>query len=257
MEGAVRVFAGEFCQSTLVIPSADPGTPAAVVTPSGALCRRMYIAGALTELVETGDMLRCRIADPTGAFDVIAGGRNAVFARSLRKIPVPSFVTITGYAQRYQKNGKAVLSVRPEDIQAVDRACRDQILLVTAEYTLQRLEHLQGALEKTSTDDRVLQVIRHYAFSPAKILELVHLVEGVVQNIRPQEPQPPAGQTEVRAVVIDLMKDRAGPRGIAVEEIMETLAVRGIRKEEVLAALESLIVDDECYQPQKGYVKLL
>ena len=53
------------------------------------------------------------------------------------------------------------------------------------------------------------------------------------------------------------MHDAEGPRGIAVEDIIDTMALRGILKEDVLAALESLIHDDECYQPQKGYVKLL
>ena len=63
----------------------------------------MTITGALTELIESGDLLRCRIADPTGAFDVVCSGKNTGFVQAVRKIPVPSFVLITGYAQAYQK----------------------------------------------------------------------------------------------------------------------------------------------------------
>jgi hypothetical protein len=33
--------------------------------------------------------------------------------------------------------------------------------------------------------------------------------------------------------------------------------MRAISREAVLAAIESLIVEDECYQPQKGFVKPL
>jgi hypothetical protein len=61
----------------------------------------------------------------------------------------------------------------------------------------------------------------------------------------------------MRQVVMELVQSTAGPRGIAVEELIDTLASKGMKKEDVLAAVESLIMDDECYQPQKGYVKLL
>lgn len=256
MEGAARVFAGEFYQSTLFVPPADQGTPGWVVTPGGAWCCRMHITGALTESVETGDMLRCRIADPTGAFDVVAGGRNTALVQTLRKIPVPSFVAISGYAQMYQKNGNVILSVRPEHVQVIERDCRDQLLLITAEHTLRRLEQLRVAVGGTCTDDRIIRTVRSYAVTLPKILDLVRMVEGAVQSVRPQSPPSPAGQPDVRAIVMELMQN-AGPRGIAVDEILETLATRGIRKEDVLAALESLIMDDECYQPQKGYVKPL
>jgi uncharacterized protein len=262
MEGAARVFAGEFYQSALFVPPADPGTPGWVVTPGGAWCRQMFIAGALTEAVEGGDMLRCRLADPTGAFDVVAGGRNTVPAQTLRKIPVPSFVAISGSAQMYQKNGKLLLSVRPEHVQVIERDCRDQLLLITAEYTLRRLDGLRNAVGGTCTDERIRRTIHYYATDLAKILDLVRMVEGAVQSVRPQvsppaEGQSTAGQPDVRGVVMELMQNAGGPRGIAVDEILETLSMKGVRKEDVLTALESLIHDDECYQPQKGYVKPL
>jgi uncharacterized protein len=257
MEGAARVFAGEFSQSSLFVPPADPGTPGWVVTPGGAWCRQMYLAGALTETVESGDMLRCRIADPTGAFAIVAGGRNTALVQTLLKIPVPSFVALSGCAQMYQRNGNVHLSVRPEQVQVIERACRDQHILTTAEYTLRRLEQLRSAIDGSCADDRLLRTTRHYATTLPKILELAGMVEGAVKSVRPQDVPVPAEGTDVRAVVMELMQGTAGPRGIAVDEIIETLELRGIRKEDVLAALESLILEDECYQPQKGYVKPL
>ena len=106
MEGAVRVFAGEFCASTLSVQDEDTAGAAWVVTPSGGWCRLMYIAGALTEREENGDMLYCRIADPTGAFDLVIGGRNTAVAEAFKKLPLPSFVTVTGRAQMYRKTEK-------------------------------------------------------------------------------------------------------------------------------------------------------
>ena len=55
--------------------SDDAGSPAWVVTPGGAWCRSLYLCGALTEVAEIADVLHCRLADPTGAFDIVAGGR--------------------------------------------------------------------------------------------------------------------------------------------------------------------------------------
>ena len=57
MEGAVRLFAGEFSQSTLTVPGEDDKSAAWVVTPSGAFCRQVFLAGALVEVQEQGDML--------------------------------------------------------------------------------------------------------------------------------------------------------------------------------------------------------
>ncbi|MGA2121649.1 MAG: hypothetical protein ABSG49_06345 [Methanoregula sp.] len=257
MEGAARVFAGEFGQSTLLVAAEEPGTPGYVVTPGGAWCRQMYLAGALTETVENGDMLRCRIADPTGAFDVVAGGRNATLVQTFRKIPVPSFVGINGYAQMYRKNGSVVLSVRPEHVQVLDRAVRDQIVLIAAEYTLRRLEQVRLALEGACSDNQILRATRHYSMTKPRVLELARMVEGAVQSVRSQESPLPAEKPDVRSVVLEHLQNASGPRGVAIEEIIELLSIRGLRKEDVLAALESLIRDDECYQPQKGYVKPL
>ena len=54
-----------------------------------------------------------------------------------------------------------------------------------------------------------------------------------------------------------MMREEISPRGIAVQEIIDRAGTRGITVEATLTAIEALIVDDECYQPQKGYVRLL
>ena len=164
---------------------------------------------------------------------------------------------ISGYAQVYQKNGNISLSVRPEQVQVIDRACRDQYLVSTAEHTLRRLDEFRSVIHETGSDERLIHAARHYTITPQKLLDLAGMVEGALLSVRPQEPQPIHGCQNVRSEVIELMENAEGPRGIAVEDIIDKMALRGILKEDVLAALESLIHDDECYQPQKGYVKLL
>jgi len=258
MEGTARVFAGEFSQSTLLVPAEDPGNPGWVVTPGGAWCRQMYLAGALTEVMETGDMLHCRIADPTGAFDIVVSSRNAALAGALRKVPVPSFVGVMGQARIYQRRGLVSLSVRPDHIHVVDRAARDKLVLTTAEYTLRRLEQMDRAVKGECTDTRILRAYRHYSVAPGTLNDLVRMTESAVTGVRSQQGgTPPDSPPDARAVVMEVMQGSAGPRGIAVEEIIEVLARQGIAKEAVLAAIEALILDDECYQPQKGYVRPL
>ena len=63
MEGAARVFASDFNSATLLVPGSEAQSPAWVVTPGGAWCRLLYLAGALTEVSESGDLLHCRLAD--------------------------------------------------------------------------------------------------------------------------------------------------------------------------------------------------
>jgi len=256
MEGAARVFAGEFARSTLTEPSGDAGTPGWVVTPGGAYCRQVFVAGVLTEVGEAGEMLRCRIADPTGAFDVVSW-RPGAFNKSLQEIPIPSFVAVTGLAQMYQKNKHYTLTIRPEQVLPIDRATRDQLLLSTAEYTLRRLEEMRRAVLGDSTDVQIGRAVRHYSVTLPMIRELLQMVEGAVQGIRPPEPAPAIDQAGLLNEVRELIKKAPGPHGIAVEEVISALAVNGIRNEDVLGALESLIVDDECYQPRKGFVRLL
>jgi len=256
MEGAARVFAGDFNGATLLVPGSEAQSPVWVVTPGGAWCRLLYLAGALTEASENGDLLHCRLADPTGAFDLVIGGRSSAIVDLFRKIPVPSFVTVSGTAQCYQKNGSTVVTVRPDHVQQVDRWIRDSWVLETAEKTIARLEVLLCAIEGTSVDERACAVIRHYAITKDLLHEQLAMVECAVQGVQPVESGPVA-KIDPRELVMEMMRTETSPRGIAVQEIIDRAGTQGITAEATLAAIEALILNDECYQPQKGYVRLL
>jgi uncharacterized protein len=256
MEGAARVFAGEYGGSTLSVQDKDSGSPAWVVTPCGAWCRFMFLSGALTEVAEIGDMVRTRIADPTGVFNLVIGGRNTALAETFCKLPVPAFVTVTGRAQMYLKNGKVMLSVRPDNVLVVDRLVRDQWVLTTAKSTLARLHHMHLAIQGSSTDERFLTAVRHYSMTKNRLHDLAAMVESAVQTVRLTECDAPL-PSDIRTLVMEIIQAGSGPRGIAVDDIIKQAAICGISQEIILSEIESLIVDDECYQPQKGFVKLL
>ena len=101
-------------------------------------------------------MVRPRIADPTGVFDLVIGGRNTALAEIFRKIPVPSFVTDYRLdAPRCpEKKGEMVLSIRPDNVNVVDRQVRDQWVLATAKSTLERLHQVNLALQGGCSDER-------------------------------------------------------------------------------------------------------
>jgi hypothetical protein len=89
-----------------------------------------------------------------------------------------------------------------------------------------------------------------------RLHDLAGMVESAVQTVRLTESDAPASR-DVRTQVMEIIQAGSGSRGIAVDEIIKQAAIRGIAQEVILSAIESLILDDECYQPQKGFVKTL
>ena len=82
------------------------------------------------------------------------------------------------------------------------------------------------------------------------------MVVSAVNAVRPAECEAPQ-QPDVRTLVLELILAGSGTRGISVDQIIKEAAIQGVSQEAVLAVIESLIVDDECYQPLKGFVKPL
>jgi len=119
-----------------------------------------------------------------------------------------------------------------------------------------RLRLMNLAILGTCTDTHILTAIRHYSITGAAISKLALMVEGAVQTVRSVSGEILA-LPDIRTEVMELMATENRPEGIAVEDIIRQAAESGIPQEAVLAAIESLIIDDECYQPRKGFVKPL
>jgi hypothetical protein len=256
MEGFIRVFAGEYDSSTLSLQGVDSQSLPWVVTPGGGYCRFMFLSGTITEVNETGDMVNSRIADPTGVFNLVIGGRNTALAEAFRNLPIPSFVTVTGRSQIYQKLGRFAISVRPESVQNVNRQVRDQWVISTAQSTLKRLFLMNQALQGACNDERVLSAFHHYSITKSRLRELAVMVEEAVNTVQTIEGELPV-QQDIRIRVMEIISAGSGSKGISVDEIITQAAACGISRESALAIIESLIIDDECYQPLKGFVKPL
>ena len=257
MEGATRVFAGDFSGATLAVPADDAGSPAWVVTPGGAWCRSLYLCGALTEVAEIADVLHCRVADPTGAFDIISGGRQAAITKQLREIPVPSFVAVTGTAQIYKRNGGWAVSARPDYTRIIDRAARDRWITMTADMTLARLETLLAVIEGQVIDPRAGTVVRHYGLTRERLRDMIALIDRALVGVSTAPVTPPAALVDISENVMEIIRGKSGPRGVAVQDVIDDAGAKGHSEVAVLAAIRTLVENDDCYQPQKGYVKPL
>jgi RPA family protein len=254
MEGAARVFAGEFCRSTCLEHN---DSSSAVLTISGARCRQVFIAGALTEVTDCGGVLRCRLSDPTGAFDleIVKDGKTGL-ADSIRKVTVPAFLTVIGRA-RLRRNASPATLIRPESVQIVDRSVRDTWVIRTADCTLQRIGILVSVLNGHQQDPHMREVIDHYHTTLSDLSDLVSMVEAALSVTRPVPAAAAEPQQDAREIVIGIIRDLQGARGIAIDEVIAQAGLRAVPKDRAQEAINELIQKDECYQPRKGAVRLL
>ncbi|MFC7007629.1 hypothetical protein [Halalkalicoccus salilacus] len=142
-EVAHRLFATEFDESDLEYADSDEErAPKYVITPTGARVNRLFVVGVLTEIERVNeDVVRARIADPTGAFVVYAGQYQPDALAFLERLEPPAFVSITGKANAFQPedSDRVFTSIRPESVAEVDAETRDRWTVQAAAHTLDRI----------------------------------------------------------------------------------------------------------------------
>lgn len=156
-EVAYRVFAAEFDDSDFDYSESDADrAPNYVVTPTGARVNRLFAVGVLTEVSTAGeDVLRARIADPTGTFVVYAGQYQPDAQTFLERAEPPAYVAVTGKARTFQPDDSDVVytSIRPESLNEVDEVTRDRWTVGAAEATLERVGTMATAMELDAHGD--------------------------------------------------------------------------------------------------------
>ncbi|SFR42863.1 hypothetical protein [Halogeometricum limi] len=172
-EVAYRLFAAEFDDASLSYSEGDEErAPNYVVTPTGARVNRLFAVGALTEVESVNEeVLRGRIADPTGVFVTYAGQYQPEAMNFLDRATPPMFVSITGKARTYEPDDsdRVFTSVRPESINEVDANTRDSWVVSAARATLDRVATMKEALamDRRGDDLRVALEARGVAESLA------------------------------------------------------------------------------------------
>ncbi|AFK19124.1 rpa-associated protein [Haloferax mediterranei ATCC 33500] len=169
-EVAYRAFAAEFDDASMSYSESDEErAPNYVVTPTGARLNRTFVAGVLTEVEHVNDeVLRGRIADPTGAFVTYAGQYQPEPMAFLDGTTPPAFVSLAGKARTYEPDDADVVytSVRPESINTVDADVRDRWIVSAAEATLHRIAVFDEALSMSYRGDDLTRALEARGVDP-------------------------------------------------------------------------------------------
>ncbi len=156
-EVAHRLFAAEFEDVTVSYRESDEErAPNYVVLPTGARVNRAFAVGVLTEVEPVNeDVVRARIADPTGAFVSYAGQYQPEALAFFERASPPTIVAITGKARTFEpEDGDRVFSsLRPESVNEVDADTRDRWIVDAARATLRRVAVLADALSREARGD--------------------------------------------------------------------------------------------------------
>jgi RPA family protein len=274
-EVAYRLFATEYEDADRSYSESDEErAPNYVITPSGARINRLFVVGVLTEVEQVSDdVLRARVADPTGAFVLYAGQYQPDEMAFLEAAEPPAFVAVTGKARTFQPDDseRVYTSVRPESINEVDPQTRDRWLVQAAEHTLDRVGHaadalaldergdeLRAALEAQGVDEGLAGgipiALDHYETTPAYLaalrdvaVDVARVVAGTRDEVSPLGVRPDgpgdAGLDELRAV--SPVTDESGEtQAVSSGETVET--------EETGSTSDDVTLGDDGSEPVSG-----
>ncbi|WP_336022371.1 RPA family protein [Halobellus salinisoli] len=184
-EVARRLFAAEFDDATLSYSEGDDErAPNYVVTPTGARVNRLFAVGALTEVEQVNEeIVRGRVADPTGAFVTYAGQYQPDAMGFLDRATPPCMVSLTGKARTYQPDDseRIFTSVRPESLNEVDADTRDRWVIAAAEATLDRVATMAAAVKLDVRGDDLTAALEARGVESA-------LAQGVALAVDHYEP---------------------------------------------------------------------
>lgn len=257
MEGAARIFAGEYTKARLPLYQV-PGRGDRVLTPSGACCHLIFLSGTLTETEQRGpDRWYGRVADPTGVFEVRANRPDAVNREVLRQIEPPAFVTVMGEAQFFSGTKDSGPGISLIQIQVSDRVIRDRWILRTAEISIARLVTLSEMIRSgCGPAGCATAAILQYTITEENIRELAGMVGHALSSTAPTMETIP-DRDGIKENILAIIRESAGLKGIPLPDLITKAGRSGIGEREVREAVRSLIEEDECYQPAKEVFKPL
>ena len=257
MEPVSRVFAADLNASSLVLDHGDAPDRRIVLTPSASPCNLLYLTGVLLEVNgRKGDLMHARVADPTGAFELQVLGKEPETAELLSILKPPAFITaiaglrLTGNSIR----NPCILDLM--EIRQTDRAVRDSWVIRTGELMFERIIGLNDALSSGTGSPATKTVISHYHHSSQTISDMARMIRSAVRKVG----HVPGGALQAGDPVRDVLaiiRENGGDKGVLLDTIILIAQKSGLQADQVKSAVETLLVEDECYQPLKGVIKLL
>ncbi|WGI16898.1 hypothetical protein [Methanonatronarchaeum sp. AMET-Sl] len=272
-ETAWRVFGREFNLSSCWLESEEEMAPNYLVTPSGALCNRVFVVGVLVGVEEAGSgMLKGLVSDPTGLFQVYAGRYQPEARDVLEGLEPPVYVAVTGKANGYRTDdGGLLCSIRLEEISSTDERARVNWAINTAWRTVERMKAFRMALDSGIEEQEKL----------VKYLESGGVREDLARGISIAVGHYEPGLDELQSIVkeglssfsdVEFDESELTPKiavknsineldngdGALYSEIIEhAIENSNYDEETVERALNDLLKKGRCYEPEPGQIKLI
>jgi len=183
----------------------------------------------------------------------------------------PAYVAVAGKARMYSPEpGASYTSIRPEEINVVDRSVRDRWVCHTADLTLKRIAVTEKALASgfrgeeltwhliTATEDApgVSRAIDHYQLSYSGLQAYKQMVINALSTIV-EAAAPEAGEVDLEKVVTAAVTRLDGGEGARYDAVLEELQKDGYDPAAVESAISALMSEGRCYEPKIGVLKLI
>jgi hypothetical protein len=256
MEGAGRIFAGEYCRARNV--RADfAGENPALLTPGGMVCRLLYVAGTLTGKEQhSGGPFYGRVADPTGVFEIRKMRPDAGLQTAISGIEVPAFVTVLGEARVMTEGANPSPYIELIEIRKVDRRIRDLWIVRTAELTFERLSLMKEAIGTGTGCDPFVRAISEFQITQSALGSLAEMAYKALEHVV-DASEKEATDGRVKEIVLSIIRESAGKKGMPLEELIGLAEKSGIDEKAVRDSVRILLEEDECYQPAREVYKPL
>nr|WAH99940.1 MAG: hypothetical protein OI716_00835 [Candidatus Methanoperedens sp.]WAI00094.1 MAG: hypothetical protein OI720_00680 [Candidatus Methanoperedens sp.] len=259
---ALRLFAAELAESKQTIIDHVEGREFEIrcqLTPTGVKAKRVLMMGVLVEVDNvgtSGEYLRGRIVDPTGAFNVYAGHYQPEALVSLSNLTIPCFVAVVGKTNAYRPDEETtIVSIRPETIVEIEAETRDYWVIETAAKTLERIKKSQlPEVEKEKYRQLCKDALTKLVYMPQET--------SIQQEETPIEPVPLQEQDIPDKIIIEqsTVKDKR-PDCPVLEEIMIDASSIAPQKEvsyidlgegTSIETIEIPLIEGRCHEPQIG-----
>ena len=193
-EVAHRLFAAEFDDVSVSYRESDEErAPNYVVLPTGARVNRAFAVGVLTEVESVNEeVVRARVADPTGAFVSYAGQYQPEALAFFERTTPPTVVSLTGKARTFEpEDGDRVFSsLRPESVNEVEPDTRDRWIVDAARATLRRVAVTANAISREVRGDDLRAelaadgVAESFAAGVPLAIERYGVTEAYLEDVR-------------------------------------------------------------------------
>lgn len=276
---ALRLFAAELAESKQTIIEHIEGRDfdsRYQLTPTGVKAKRVLMMGALVEVDNagtSGDYLRGRIVDPTGAFTVYAGQYQPEALLALSRLTIPCFVAVVGKTNAYRPDEETtIISIRPETIVEIDARTRDYWVKETVAKTLERVDksHLSET-EKEKYRQMYKNALTKLVYMPPETSIPLHEIpkepislrqENIPANPTVEQPalkdkdnQPDdAGLKERIFYLMMEASNKVPQKVVSYIELAETAKkTLGIEEGTAIEAIKKLMDEGRCYEPMVGF----